>query len=87
MAVCVLGKQKTPLQPCTEKRARLLLERGRAVVICTHPFTIRLKDRIGEDTQPSQTTEGSSVCGSLHTLCQPVSYTKKQRDPAGKTDE
>ncbi|MBK1649147.1 RRXRR domain-containing protein, partial [Rhabdochromatium marinum] len=52
MAVFVLDKQKRPLMPCTEKRARLLLERGRAVVVRLAPFTIRLKDRIGGETQP-----------------------------------
>jgi 5-methylcytosine-specific restriction endonuclease McrA len=52
MAVFVLDKQKRPLMPCTEKRARLLLERGRAVVVRLAPFTIRLKDRIGGATQP-----------------------------------
>lgn len=34
--------------PCTEKRARLLLRRGRAVVHRMAPFTIRLKDRSAE---------------------------------------
>ncbi|MBK1650618.1 RRXRR domain-containing protein, partial [Rhabdochromatium marinum] len=52
MAVFVLDKQKRPLMPCTEKRARLLLKRGRAVVVRLAPFTIRLKDRIGGKTQP-----------------------------------
>ncbi|MDR5898430.1 RNA-guided endonuclease IscB [Halomonas vilamensis] len=52
MAVFVLDKQKRPLMPCSEKRARLLLQRGRAVVHKRYPFTIRLKDRVGGDTQP-----------------------------------
>ena len=52
MAVFVLDKQKRPLMPCSEKRARLLLERGRAVVVRLAPFTIRLKDRVGGETQP-----------------------------------
>ncbi len=52
MAVFVLDKRKRPLMPCTEKRARLLLERGRAVVHKIYPFTIRLKDRIGGSIQP-----------------------------------
>ena len=30
MAVFVLDRRKKPLMPCSEKRARLLLERGRA---------------------------------------------------------
>ncbi|BBI73682.2 hypothetical protein HAALTHF_31930n [Vreelandella aquamarina] len=38
--------------PCSEKRARLLLQRGRAVVHKRYPFTIRLKDRVGGSTQP-----------------------------------
>ena len=52
MAVFVLDKRKRPLMPCSEKRARLLLNRGRAVVVKLYPFTIRLKDRIGGETQP-----------------------------------
>ncbi|MYL24192.1 HNH endonuclease [Halomonas alkaliantarctica] len=52
MAVFVLDKHKQPLMPCSEKRARLLLQRGRAVVHKRYPFTIRLKDRVGGDTQP-----------------------------------
>jgi len=52
MAVFVLDKRKRPLMPCSEKRARLLLERSRAVVHRRYPFTIRLKDRIGGVVQP-----------------------------------
>jgi hypothetical protein len=52
MSVFVLDKRKSPLMPCSEKRARLLLARGRAVVVRAYPFTIRLKDRIGGKTQP-----------------------------------
>ena len=48
MAVFVLDKRKKPLMPCSEKRARLLLQRGRAVVHQLEPFTIRLKDRTQE---------------------------------------
>jgi 5-methylcytosine-specific restriction endonuclease McrA len=36
--------------PCSPKRARLLLARGRAVVHCRDPFTIRLKDRRVEES-------------------------------------
>jgi 5-methylcytosine-specific restriction endonuclease McrA len=43
--VFVLDKHKKPLMPCTPKRARLLLARGRAVVHRVQPFVIRLKDR------------------------------------------
>lgn len=52
MAVFVLDKKGAALMPCTEKRARLLLARGRAVVVRLAPFTIRLKDRVGGATQP-----------------------------------
>jgi 5-methylcytosine-specific restriction endonuclease McrA len=44
MPVLVLDKAKKPLMPCSERRARLLLERGRAVVHLRYPFAIRLKD-------------------------------------------
>lgn len=43
--VFVLDRHQKPLMPCSEKRARLLLERGRAVIHRHFPFTIRLKDR------------------------------------------
>ncbi len=46
MAVFVLDKRKKPLMPCSEKRARLLLERGRARVHRMVPFTIRLVERL-----------------------------------------
>ena len=50
MAVFVLGKRHKPLMPCSEKRARLLLERGRARVHRMVPFTIRLVDRLQDDS-------------------------------------
>lgn len=50
MAVFVLDKHKRPLMPCTEKRARLLLARGRAMVYKRFPFAIRLKDRLASDS-------------------------------------
>jgi 5-methylcytosine-specific restriction endonuclease McrA len=52
MSVFLLDKNKSPLMPCSEKRARLLLARGRAVVVRVYPFAIRLKDRIGGAVQP-----------------------------------
>ncbi|WP_298054120.1 RRXRR domain-containing protein, partial [uncultured Paenalcaligenes sp.] len=45
MAVFVLDQHQTPLMPCSEKRARLLLARGRARVHRLIPFTIRVIDR------------------------------------------
>ncbi len=54
--VFVLDKHKKPLMPCSEKRARQLLERKRAVIHKMFPFTIRLKDRLRKDSnlQPLQ---------------------------------
>ena len=48
MAVFVLDQQHRPLMPCSEKRARLLLARRRAVVHRRVPFVIRLRDRVRE---------------------------------------
>ena len=45
MAVFVLDNQGKALMPCTEKRARLLLERARARVHRLVPMVIRLVDR------------------------------------------
>jgi len=49
--VYVLDKHQNPLMPCTEKRARLLLERGRARVHRRSPFVIRLADRTVEESE------------------------------------
>ena len=51
MSVFVLDQRKRPLMPCSERRARLLLSRKRAVVHRLWPFTIRLKDRSREASQ------------------------------------
>ena len=51
MSVFVLDRNKNPLVPCSEKRARLLLHRGRARVHRMYPFTIRLIDRVSGSTQ------------------------------------
>ena len=48
--VFVLDRHKQPLMPCTPKRARLLLARGRAVVHRVKPFVIRLRDRRAQDS-------------------------------------
>ena len=45
MAVFVLDRSGKPVMPCTERRARLLLARGRARVHRVLPFVIRLTDR------------------------------------------
>ena len=54
MSVFVVDQHHHPLMPCTERRARLLLARGRAVIHRRTPLVIRLKDRRVESscTQP-----------------------------------
>lgn len=47
--VFVLDRSGKPLMPCSEKRARLLLARGRARVHRVLPFVIRLVDRTQSD--------------------------------------
>jgi 5-methylcytosine-specific restriction endonuclease McrA len=49
MAVFVLGRDKRPLDPCSEKRAKKLLKSGRARVHMLVPFAIRLIDRTVDD--------------------------------------
>ena len=51
MTVFVLDRSKKPLMPCMERRARVLLTRGRALVHRLKPFTIRLVDRHAADSQ------------------------------------
>jgi hypothetical protein len=50
MSVFVLDKRKRPLMPCSEKRARKLLDSGRARVHKLLPFSIRLTDRFVDDS-------------------------------------
>lgn len=42
MMVLVQNKDSTPLSPCHPARARILLKKGKAKVIATYPFTIKL---------------------------------------------
>jgi 5-methylcytosine-specific restriction endonuclease McrA len=54
VSVFVLDQNGKPLDPCSEKRARKLLARGRARVCRLYPFAIRVVDRKLADsgTQP-----------------------------------
>lgn len=63
--VCVLDKRGNPLMPCHPARAKELLRKGRAEVVKRYPFTIRLKDRIGGETQKvdCKIDPGSKVTG------------------------
>lgn len=42
MMVLVQNKDGTPLSPCHPARARILLKKGKAKVVATYPFTIKL---------------------------------------------
>jgi len=76
--VYVLDKHKKPLMPCAEKRARLLLERCRAVVHKILPFTIRLKDRVTEESQLQplrlKLDPGSKITGTVVLREDPQGY-------------
>lgn len=50
MSGFVLDRSGRALMPCTQKRAKLLLERGRARIQRLVPFVIRLIDRKAEDS-------------------------------------
>ncbi len=50
MTVFVLDKHQKPLMPCSEKRARLLLNRRKARVHSMYPFTIRLTHRTAAES-------------------------------------
>ncbi|TDE87344.1 RNA-guided endonuclease IscB [Deinococcus sp. S9] len=50
--VFVLNPDKSPLMPCTAKRARKMLEAGRAAVFRRYPFTIILKSESPRQSQP-----------------------------------
>lgn len=65
MSVYVLDKHSQPLMPCSEKRARLLLARGRARVVKVIPFVIRLTDRL----------VANSECQPIHLKLDPGSVT------------
>lgn len=81
MAVYVLDRRGKPLDPCSEKRARQLLERGRARVHKLHPFTIRVIDRELEDSTVRPLTirldPGSKTTGIA------VVWTTSPDDPKG----
>jgi len=50
MRVFVLDRDRQPLDPCHQARARKLLKAGRAAIFRQEPFTIILKDRALADS-------------------------------------
>jgi 5-methylcytosine-specific restriction endonuclease McrA len=51
MSVFVIGSDKRPLMPCSEKRARLLLTRKKATVVKMYPFTIMVFNRTQDNSE------------------------------------
>jgi 5-methylcytosine-specific restriction endonuclease McrA len=51
MSVFVLDRRGKPLMPCSEKRAKILLTKGRARIHKMYPFTIRIVDRFVETSE------------------------------------
>ena len=66
----MVDKYETPLMPTSPKRARVWLTSGRAVVARHNPFTIRLLDREGGDTQLMELKldPGSKITGAVVTV-------------------
>jgi hypothetical protein len=54
MSVTVLDESGNILDPCTERRARILLDRNRASVVNRNPFTIRLINEVSGVTMDMQ---------------------------------
>ncbi|MHB1705946.1 MAG: RNA-guided endonuclease IscB [Acidithiobacillus sp.] len=88
MSVFVLDRRKKPLMPCSEKRARLMLERGRARVHRMVPFTIRLMDRLQKDSvlqdvrvsvAPGSKTTGIALTRGAETVDQDTGELTKTR--------
>jgi len=46
MMVLVQNEDGSPLSPCHPARARILLKKGKAKVVSTYPFTIRLTHKV-----------------------------------------
>ena len=69
MSVFVLGSDSRPLMPCTERRARLLLNRHKARMVKMYPFTILVFNR-SQDNCVLQNIEVKIDPGSKYTgLC------------------
>lgn len=52
MRVFVKNMRGNPLMPCSQRKARLLLKEGKAMIFAYHPFTIQLTIATGEAIQP-----------------------------------
>ena len=79
--VAVVANSGIPLMPTSNARARILLRKGRAVIFCRDPFTIKIIDRETGSTQPVEYKSdvgykhvGISICSEKH------EYVSEQRD-------
>lgn len=61
MSVFVFDESGEQLAPCTERRARILLERNRASVVNRNPFTIRLVSGVAMSKQENSLSNISRV--------------------------
>jgi hypothetical protein len=61
MSVTVFDEAGNSLEPCTERRARILLDRNRACVVKRNPFTIRLVG--GDMTEQENLVDKSGASG------------------------
>ena len=76
--VFVLDTNRHPLMPCSPRRARLLLRRGKASVFRLYPFTIILKPKVPIRTQLTIDFEPSP-------MPKIESYLRLKIDPGSKT--
>ena len=51
--VLIVDTNKRPLTPCTSRRARVLLQRGKAAVFKRYPFTLILKRAVEAPQAPA----------------------------------
>ena len=51
MRVFVKNMRGTPLMPCTQRKARILVKEGKAKIVDYTPFTIQLTYATGEASQ------------------------------------
>jgi hypothetical protein len=49
--VFVIDMYQQPLMPCSPRRARILLRRGRAAIFRRYPFTLILKPNMPQGTK------------------------------------
>jgi hypothetical protein len=74
MSVFVLDESGEQLAPCTERRARILLERNRASVVSRNPFTIRLVGGVAMSKQENSISNFSRIFEAIDDPIQSWSF-------------